>query len=361
MESEKILEELESIKKDVMEIKAEMDEKKAKEQKEKARLKEIMSRGKFKDGDYVATKHGNIFIYKCMDKGNLVGYVFLGRGAAGYYDLSIYPACSYDDSPTLATPEQVKKLDNFLASKGKRWNSQTKKLEDLVFEPKEGDIVANKYGSVFIFKGENRYGACDYYVGVYKDIFYTQNNTGFNKSNLRPATYEERCKFFERLVKEGYKWDSKKLKLTKRGLKPEDMRNGGFYKINLNNGDKWLIRFDRIGMGRLYIYNTVCLNQCANFSNGCLCYTREIGEILPATPEEIKKLNTTARWRAKSGDVYSFISECLGEFTIKGDLEQGHDVDDSRFKSGNYFNPGTGDAARVLNKIKSVFKEDYDI
>lgn len=39
--------------------------------------------------------------------------------------------------------------------------------------------------------------------------------------SIRYANYEERCKFFEELVKAGYKWNSKKLKLSKPVPKPK--------------------------------------------------------------------------------------------------------------------------------------------
>lgn len=250
-------------------------------------------RQEFEEGDYVATSSGSIFIYKCMDEDRLVGYVFLGGLDSGYYNLNISPACSYDNIPTLATPEQVKKLNDFLASKGKRWNAQTKKLEDLVFEPKEGDVVINEYGSVFIFKGENRNGACDYYAGVYKDIFYTQSNTGFNKGSLRLATYEERCKFFEILVKEGYKWDSRKLKLTKKGLNPEDMKKGEFYKVNIGDNNDWLIFFDKLNKGRVTAIMSHCLHT-RDFYDTRSFPARWITKIIPATPEEIDKSKARA-------------------------------------------------------------------
>lgn len=59
-------------------------------------------------------------------------------------------------------------------------------------------------------------------------------------AEVRYANYDERCKFFEALVKFGYKWNSKKLKLSK----PEPkFKRGDFLVVESTNGRKFSIRY----------------------------------------------------------------------------------------------------------------------
>lgn len=249
-------------------------------------------RQEFKDGDYVATGIEGVFIYKCMDEDRLVGYVYLGGLAGGYYNLSISPACSYSDNPTLATPEQVKKLDDFLASKGKRWNAQTKKLEYLVFEPKDGDVVAIGDGKIALCKNKNKTDGIVYCHALLSGNRFYEGGVA-SCLNPRLATYEERCKFFERLVKEGYKWDSRKLRLTKRELKPEYMKNGEFYRVSIGDNNDWLILFDKLNKGRVTAIMSHCLHT-RDFYDTRSFPARWITKIIPATPEEIDKSKARA-------------------------------------------------------------------
>jgi len=84
---------------------------------------------------------------------------------------------------------------------------------DEKFEPKPGDVCINFRGSIFILKKMCKNGA-EPYIGFLGDKTFTDGE--FYAFGIRLADKEERTEFFERLVKEGYKWDSKKLKLTKK-------------------------------------------------------------------------------------------------------------------------------------------------
>lgn len=91
------------------------------------------------------------------------------------------------------------------------------------WQPKEGDVVTIESPrgiTISIYEGGNLIGGSTFYAYAmmyYDGKFYT--NTAIlvseNTYSIRPATYKERCIFFSRLVNEGYKWNAKKLKLTK--------------------------------------------------------------------------------------------------------------------------------------------------
>ena len=166
---------------------------------------------KVNTGDVMKTQYGNLFIFKCV--------------SGGYYHYFIY--CSmldgkpisldFTDDPWIcrvvhATPKEVQVLFDALKKDGKIWNKEKLRVEDVVWEPKEGDVCANRLGSIFIYKR-------GYFLGIQSYATLCDNSFFVDKvvlnEGVRLATYKERCLFFERLVKEGYKWNAKKLVLKK--------------------------------------------------------------------------------------------------------------------------------------------------
>jgi len=123
------------------------------------------------------------------------------------------------------TEEQVKEMLNASNDEQKKVIKSVFKIEDEKFVTKPGDVCVNDKGSVFIFKKMCKNGA-EPYIGFCSDKTFTDGE--FYSFGIRLANKEERIKFFERLTKEGYKWDSKKLKLTKKWVP----KNGDFVVDN---------------------------------------------------------------------------------------------------------------------------------
>lgn len=96
---------------------------------------------------------------------------------------------------------------------------------DSLFHPwtlkdaKPGNILASTDGCCpFIFKGLYYDGAPTTYCGIdtTDSIYISDEDLPWTRDIVRPATYEERQQFFNRLEAEGYKWDAKAFILWKK-------------------------------------------------------------------------------------------------------------------------------------------------
>lgn len=189
---------------------------------------------KVSPGDVMKTGLGDLIIFKEFKAGRLYASAFYSHKTGEIFtnpDVPIFNPLQLHISHT--TPEEARPLFDALAKCGKKWNKEKLQVEDIVWKPKAGDVCANKYGSIFIYKRKCFYDI-EVYAALYNNVFYV-DRVAFNKG-VRLATYEERCVFFERLVKEGYKWNAKKLKLTKVETKPNEEITRE--RINFCNGVK---------------------------------------------------------------------------------------------------------------------------
>jgi hypothetical protein len=171
------------------------------------------------------------------------------------------------------------------------------------WKPKEGDVVtieSPRGKTISIFKsGEiswgniwNFYAALHYANGFLVDELIWDK---YSDAKIRPATYEERCTFFSRLVNEGYKWNAKKLKLTKWVPKDGDFlywenKISGVYGICILEGQY-------LGSGEDFFYYVHLA------SNNTLRYTKVIGKEnrmdRPATDSERQRLLDALRKEGK--------------------------------------------------------------
>ena len=118
----------------------------------------------------------------------------------------------------------IKNIDNVC----NHWNTN---------DARPGDILIDCYNKPFIFKGytDKEHPGCPVaYCGINCNGEFTSNagQTWWTDSSVRPATYEERQQFFNRLEEEGYKWDSESLTLSeiqKRWADKEDAKVNGYY------------------------------------------------------------------------------------------------------------------------------------
>lgn len=111
---------------------------------------------------------------------------------------------------------------------------------DSLFHPwtlkdaKPGNILASTEGRCpFIFKGLYYDDALTTYCGIdtTDSIYISNEDLPWTRDIVRPATYEERQQFFNRLEAEGYKWNSDTLTLSKveKWRDKEGTKMNGYY------------------------------------------------------------------------------------------------------------------------------------
>lgn len=119
-----------------------------------------------------------------------------------------------------ASEEAKKELFDKMAEAGYRWNADTLELEKVEPKFKEGDVVSNKKGDLYLVLNTNN-STIQLLTLLYKDgNFIAYNTFSITSEDLTIATEEERNKFYSTLVKEGYKYDKEQHKLIKQEFKP---------------------------------------------------------------------------------------------------------------------------------------------
>lgn len=155
-------------------------------------------------------------------------------------------------------------------------------------------------------------------------------------------------------------------------FKPKD---GDFIRNYLNPEEFVVFIYKASNSNKTYLscyagYQKICENVFWNFNTK---YYTKITNCRYATPEEKqkflsllekeqnkrwneeKKCLEDIRWRAKESKNYYYISLDLGTFDIHTTVETFSDLDEDRYKTGNYFQ--TAEAAlKVSNQIKEIFK-----
>lgn len=103
-----------------------------------------------------------------------------------------------------------------------------------LMDAKPGNILASTDKCCpFIFKGLYYDGAPTAYCGIdtTDSIYISDEDLPWTRDTIRPATYEERQQFFNRLEAEGYKWNSNTLTLSKveKWRDKEGTKMNGYY------------------------------------------------------------------------------------------------------------------------------------
>ena len=91
-------------------------------------------------------------------------------------------------------------------------------------DAKDGDVLANKYGAIFINAGISSGGRtlnCHCYLSVQNEFCIEEHKTGswFYKEEITPATKEQRDLLFQKMKEEGYEWDAEKKELAMKDLR----------------------------------------------------------------------------------------------------------------------------------------------
>ena len=127
-----------------------------------------------------------------------------------YYKVN-YNACGYElfDQNCLSTSWDYKTIEN----NARLWTIQ---------DAKDGDVLANKYGSVFIYAGfrEGKTNTVDdyCYITANHDEFSVEDHKAgywYYIDELNPATKEQRDLLFSKMKDAGYEWSDKDRKLIK--------------------------------------------------------------------------------------------------------------------------------------------------
>ena len=98
--------------------------------------------------------------------------------------------------------------------------------KEVKFEPKDGDVVAyfnDGKPTIYIYKDGHKYNTFFYvaYSSIRKQCFFcTGGHLYMDRSDIRPATEEEKQKLFDKLKEEGYEWKPDTKELIKLKWKP---------------------------------------------------------------------------------------------------------------------------------------------
>ena len=241
------------------------------------------------------------------------------------------------------------------------------------FSPKPGDLVSvisPRGKSIFIYKsGECKKGgnvnsfATLYRTGGFRAGFGIYDSA-HDTTDWHLSTKSDRCEFFEAMVKAGYKWNAKKLELTK-------------VKSRFKIGDFVYWSGDEPHIA-------IILRHCNSFSDSwALCginnlngdnssaseaYLRlateseverllaELSGIGKTWNAELKRIEDI-KWRAEKGEAYLYLFFEFGTACVSGTSDDRSGVDDMFFSSGNYFK--TESSAQIFaDKINELLKQN---
>lgn len=208
----------------------------------------------FKAGDIVMTKDGETpFIFKGY-AGNIYAHCYCGVDIYNTFKIE-YPVDTYWTNEFIipASKEAKKKLFDKIAEAGYIWYIDTLELEKVKSKFKEGDVVIDTEGNLFLSTGI-----------IIKDVIQCYSlfadgtfiSCGVSISSLKLVSEEDRNKVYSNLIKRGYKYDKEQHKLIKQEFKPFD-------KVLVKNqtDEKWSINLFSYYDKENKIFPYVCLDD----------------------------------------------------------------------------------------------------
>lgn len=165
-----------------------------------------------------------------------------------------------------ASEEAKKKLFDKIAEAGYKWNADTLELEKIEPKFKEGDVVINSKGYLFLVSAIKDVDSI-----VVSAVLYTKGalNTYHNPvvmcytTEVTLASIKDKNRFYSALVREGYKYNKWQHKLIKQEFKPFD-------KVLVRGNDTEFWKAD-IYLG--YMKNKSCPYRCTKANYGrCIPY-----------------------------------------------------------------------------------------
>lgn len=123
-----------------------------------------------------------------------------------------------------ASEEAKKKLFSKMEEAGYRWNADTLELEKIKHKFKEGDIIIDKKGSIFLISRVLDSGGriLEMAAVLNKEGLTINPNVWQDSYNKSIASTEDRNKLFSAITKEGYRYNKKQHILIKQDFKPFD-------------------------------------------------------------------------------------------------------------------------------------------
>jgi len=305
------------------------------------------------------------------EKESLCYHVSLGNEVGIKESNNIGTSFPRTDQP--ATDTQRLQLSDAMYKAGLQWSENNGRMEKIPYIPKIGEVVKSKPDGrvTFLYSGID---------GAFKTGFGNLYMDGKDSiviggkrmcSDIDPTTHADRCEFFESLNAAGYKWNAKKLLLTKKEEKKWEPKEGDFVTCEKNTqGNMWFI----IWGGKTdtdYIHEKFGYSPSGkNISVGCCCGV--VDTFRPMHDSEKQVLLTVLkkegkRWNAEKKCVENIglnrvdrnehyyvldaqgipirICECLDEY------------DNRRFEFGNYFHTRTEAEEFFEKEIKPVYKK----
>ena len=186
---------------------------------------------KFKDGDILycdANDYGEnddkfkyIFIFDKLEDGKYY-YSHCHLGGGEFYDGKTF-LVNNNYPVRFATEEEKEKLFKAIKDNGYKWNTKTKSLDKIEPKFKDGDVVVDDSGAVFIYRRIHPYYEeqyADFYCGLTSELRAFVIKMGEAQrcgkiSSLRFATEEEKQELFQAIRERGYKWNTETKTLEK--------------------------------------------------------------------------------------------------------------------------------------------------
>jgi hypothetical protein len=173
---------------------------------------ELKKKIKYKAGDWIVSKYGDLFQVKEIVAGNEI--------VAGDYKL-LCPSGNEEIN-------SVRIVDN---------NSHLWSIKDA----KDGDVLC-VYDNIFIFKEHINweykvYSYCELHNGEKLASIHPACICSGEEETLKPATKEQRDLLFEKIAEAGYKWDAEKKVLNK--IKMQDLVTSENNVTKISDQDKW--------------------------------------------------------------------------------------------------------------------------
>ena len=248
------------------------------------------------------------------------------------------------------------------------------------FSPKPGDLVtviSPRGKSIFIYKsGECKKGKKVYcfaqlhYGNGFCDGSWTIEDKNNDTTDWHLSTKSDRCEFFEAMVKAGYKWNAKKLELTKKVEMEWKPKDGDFAVAGYSTLSPYLIIAkptpagisDYVWLcdGDLSITSVSAFHDGFKFRKQTEQETKMLIDALSKDGKtwnpELKRIEDI-KWRAEKGETYLYLFFEFGTACVSGTSDDRSSVDDMFFSSGNYFK--TENSAQIFaDKINELLKQN---
>lgn len=218
-----------------------------------------------KDGDFCISETGLIFIYKKSCYESAQSYI----GIDSYRQISLV-SCYYNikkNSRYATEAEKSAFLERLEKEYQKKWNAETKELED-IYIPKFGDIVRigtpNKVFkrdyiiSIFPNKDIPKNSVSGFFniagVNLNGDVWIGGFGGYYNSADIREATESEKQELFDKLAKVGKRWNAETKTL-------EDIR----WMPNLN--EKYYFIDSRLHIAFAYYTSSFSEKDMINIGN----------------------------------------------------------------------------------------------